>query len=216
MNMLSPIVHLSVPNKYSINGYEAHVVKSDDMLNAVYKLRHEVYSEELNWVPSSQDGLEIDSFDSYSTHFSVTDPCGRVVATIRTVLPEKYWFVDEYFQNTLIDNTSVIKEQGAVEASRLAISHEYRQKPLNEEGATALDLLQARLIDYTLDQQGHEYTLITTTPFMGLVLKRRGVAIKQHGPIITMDDGCKVATYLCDLVVTRDTYRSYKQIMKLI
>jgi N-acyl-L-homoserine lactone synthetase len=125
------------------------------------------------------------------------------------------WFVDQHFSSTLSDSTALIKQQQTVEASRLAINPEYRQRRLTNNNITALDMLLTCLIDYSSDIQGREMVLITTTPLMGVTLKRRGVAIRQVGPILTMVDGCKVASFMCDLEVTKDCYRAYQTIVQL-
>ena len=78
-----------------------------------------------------------------------------------------------------------------------------------------MDILLTGLIDYSSDVQGREMALITTTPLMGVTLKRRGVAIEQVGPILTMVDGCKVASFMCDLAVAKDCYRAYQAIVQL-
>ena len=200
---------------HTINGYSTFVVGDLEMLHDVYGLRHQVYCDELKWVKSLPSKIEVDQFDSESIHFAVTDPQGNVIATIRTLDMHQDWFVDQYFSPTLVYSTALLKQQKTVEASRLAINPKYRQLKLASNNITALDMLLTCLIDYSSDVQGREMALITTTPLMGVTLKRRGVAIEQVGPILTMVDGCKVASFMCDLAVTKDCYRAYQAIVQL-
>jgi N-acyl-L-homoserine lactone synthetase len=200
---------------HTINGYSTFVVKDSEILNGLYGLRHQVYCDELKWVEPVPSKIEVDEFDTKSIHFAVTNPQGSVIATIRTLDMHEDWFVDQHFSSTLSDSTALIKQQQTVEASRLAINPEYRQRRLTNNNITALDMLLTCLIDYSSDIQGREMVLITTTPLMGVTLKRRGVAIRQVGPILTMVDGCKVASFMCDLEVTKDCYRAYQTIVQL-
>ncbi len=43
----------------------------------------------------------------------------------------------------------------------------------------------------------------------GSGLQTSGGAIRQIGPIVTMDDGCKIASYQVDIEVSKDTYTPY-------
>ena len=47
-----------------------------------------------------------------------------------------------------------------------------------------------------------------------MLFKRRGGVMRQAGPIVTMDDGCKVASYLVDIEVSKDTYTPYVTFFK--
>ena len=181
---------------------------------SAYRLRHEVYCDELEWQPKHISGLEMDHHDKLADLVCVISSCGDVIATIRLLSKHDDWLVDECFANTLTTGTEQLKQQDCMEASRLAIDAQWRNISINESGASILDLLLITLINHAWEEQKQRQVLITTTPVMGVTLKRRGVAIEQPGPIGTMADNCKIASFVCDLEVTRDQYRHYLKYMQ--
>jgi len=196
-----------------ISTYMGFIASKEQHLFSAYRLRHQVYCEELNWQPKHNRRLEIDKFDNYATTICVASKEGNVVATIRLLDESQNWLVDDSFPNTLTHSSKHLRMNGYIEASRLAICPNMRNVPIYSSGTTALDLLLITLINYAWDYLGKKNVLITTTPLMAVILKRRGVAIEQAGEIITMEDNCKVASYLCHLEVSRDQYRHYNNYM---
>ena len=190
------------------------IARSAEHKLSAYRLRHQVYCDELAWQAPHISGLEMDRHDQLADLVCVISSCGDVIATIRLLSDHDDWLVDECFADTLTESTDVLKQQACIEASRLAIDPQWRNISVNETGASVLDLLLITLINHAWEEQQKRKVLITTTPVMGVTLKRRGVAIEQHGPIVTMEDNCKIATFICDLEVTRDQYRHYLTYMQ--
>lgn len=197
-----------------IGPYIGIIARSAEQKLSAYRLRHQVYCDELAWQPTHVSGFEMDQHDRWADLVCVLNPQGDVIATIRLLNDKDNWLVDECFSETLTTGTAKLKYQGCVEASRLAISEQWRSVSINASNALILDLLLITLINYAWEHLDKRSVLITTTPLMGVTLKRRGIAIEQQGPIITMADNCKVATFLCDLEVTRDQYRHYQHYMQ--
>lgn len=191
---------------FTIPGYRSYIAVTQEQKDKAYRLRHKVYSEELKWVPEAADGREIDEFDEYAAMVCVEDDRGEVIGTIRLVDSRHEWMVDRYFLETISGSIEDIKKRSAVEVSRNAIDLKYRHKNLSECGVTVLDLLLATAVDSTWDGFNRRNIFVTATPVMGVILKRRGGATEQVGPIVTMPDNCKVASFLLDLEITRDTY----------
>src|SRR5580698_3828433 len=48
--------------------FEVMLAADEPMRNNVYRIRHEVYCEDLQYEPQRADGLESDNFDSHSLH----------------------------------------------------------------------------------------------------------------------------------------------------
>lgn len=191
---------------FEIPGYRVYIAESDQDKEKAYRLRHEVYCKELNWVAESENGLEIDEFDSNAKLICVENDQQQLIGTIRVVDSTHPWLVGRYFPDTISGTTDQIKQRSAVEVSRNAILPEYRHKILSDCRITVLDLLLATAVDCAWDLMQRRHILVTATPVMGIILKRRGGATEQVGPIVTMPDNCKVASFLLDLEITRDTY----------
>ena len=64
---MEPTRHLA----FSERGWLVKTLWQEKELYASYKLRHQVYSDLLGWVPKSKDELEIDSYDSWATSIGI-------------------------------------------------------------------------------------------------------------------------------------------------
>jgi N-acyl-L-homoserine lactone synthetase len=102
-------------------------------------LRAEVFCRELQWVGSSSDAIERDSFDDHCTVIAVLGPDSEVVATVRLVPAERPWMFDEVFRELLPD-PAALHRTNSVEASRLAVARPARRLRLSG-GRTVADLL---------------------------------------------------------------------------
>ena len=73
----------------SAGGLVLGLVRSNEDLEAVQRLRYDVYTEELNAVfPGVMDGLDSDRYDPWCEHFMVKEiDTGRVVGTYRLLTP---------------------------------------------------------------------------------------------------------------------------------
>ena len=64
-------------------------ISSPDELQEAYKTRFQVYGNECHFLKESDypQGFETDEFDRYSVHFGGFDSLGRMVGTVRLILP---------------------------------------------------------------------------------------------------------------------------------
>jgi N-acyl-L-homoserine lactone synthetase len=200
---------------FVIPGYKSYIAITQEQKDKAYRLRHEVYSKELKWVPESPDGREIDEFDAHAFLVCVENDIGDLIGTIRVIDGDVKWLADAFFVDTLPQGSAPIKKRSSVEVSRNAISPKYRHISISDSNVTVLDMLLATAVDCSWDLLNKKYILVTATPVMGIVLKRRGGAIDQVGPIVKMEDGCKIASFLLDLEITRDTYKLRHSCMAL-
>ncbi|MDB2663839.1 GNAT family N-acetyltransferase, partial [Porticoccaceae bacterium] len=168
---------------------------------------HKVYSEELKWVPEAADGREIDEFDAHSVLVCVENEAGILVGTIRVIDNEFEWLLEKYFPETSSKGVDLVKQTSVVEVSRNAVLPEYRHKRLTDSGLTVLDILFTMVMECGWHVMNKKNVVVTANPVMGAVLRRRGGAIRQIGPLINMDDGSKVTSYVMDTEVWRDTFK---------
>lgn len=67
--------------------YYFRQVANQAELNEMFRLRHQVYCEEKEWFPPSNnnDGLEQDRYDEISAHFSARDRTGQLIGCARLI-----------------------------------------------------------------------------------------------------------------------------------
>jgi N-acyl-L-homoserine lactone synthetase len=54
-------------------------------LESLYRFRHDIYVEQLGWLPPSRDGLVRDDFDDLAYNYAAFDDEGSVVGSVRVV-----------------------------------------------------------------------------------------------------------------------------------
>ena len=54
-------------------------------LETLYRFRHEVYVNDLGWLPPHPSGLLRDDYDDLSYNYAALDECGSVIGSIRVV-----------------------------------------------------------------------------------------------------------------------------------
>lgn len=91
-----------------------------------YQLRHKIFSEELKWVPKTDDRLEIDVYDNHAVFFGVFDLQNRLLAHMRLVLAENTFMIEREFLLLMGGAHTIRKEKDTAELSRCCITHEAR------------------------------------------------------------------------------------------
>ncbi|MCW8883824.1 MAG: PEP-CTERM/exosortase system-associated acyltransferase [Motiliproteus sp.] len=120
---------------------------TDELTEDAYRVRHQVYCEELGWEPVREDGMETDEFDKHSMHCLLQNAStGEYIGCIRTVKgnPENP-LVPLPFQsaciNTLnpgIPNPELQVRYAVAEVSRLAVIGKYRRRPQEQDRAVKI------------------------------------------------------------------------------
>jgi len=93
---------------------------SDDLKEA-YRLRHSVFSKALKWVPSSQDKMEVDAYDSWASMIGVFNENGYLIALTRVIQAPDPFMLQAEFQACLLPGYIVNKESSTAEVSRFAV-----------------------------------------------------------------------------------------------
>jgi N-acyl amino acid synthase of PEP-CTERM/exosortase system len=130
---------------FAIGEFRFLVATTPDLLDAVHRLRYQVYVEEYGY-EKPQDhpaGLEKDAFDSRAIHMAALDGQGRVVGTIRLILNSDLGLpalqlVESHYQDKNPSSKKI------VEVSRFALTRSLRGKA-GEEGFRELDFYLRKL-----------------------------------------------------------------------
>lgn len=117
--------------------FEIVPASTDVLKDAVYRIRHQVYCEELAFEPQRPDRLEHDAFDPQSIHLLIRSVnSGEFIACTRIVLTRP---ADPYYPlpfekacgDTLdrsISDPAQLPRNAIAEVSRLAVLSQYRQR----------------------------------------------------------------------------------------
>ncbi|WP_353889440.1 acyl-homoserine-lactone synthase [uncultured Paraburkholderia sp.] len=79
------------------------VSSSKDDLQQIFRLRHQVFAEELHWVPRVNSGLEQDQYDTRATLIGIFDSDGSAIGTIRIVFKPDTFMLEREFVTFLPD-----------------------------------------------------------------------------------------------------------------
>lgn len=115
-------------------------------IEAVYRIRHEVYCRDLGWEPVREDGLEIDAYDEHSVHCLLRKrDTGESVGCTRVILPHPdnpyrplpfELSCAKVLDRTIVD-PATMERSSIAEVSRLAVLN-FRQR--KGENITALSV----------------------------------------------------------------------------
>ncbi|WP_341676082.1 PEP-CTERM/exosortase system-associated acyltransferase [Niveibacterium sp. SC-1] len=118
--------------------FQVRPALSDPDRHKVFRIRHQVYCEELNWEPPRPSGEECDNYDQFSLHCLMTrseDP-NNLVGCTRIVMPPPddpsrplpfERSCADSIDRRIIDPTKLPRESIA-EISRLAVRAQYRRR----------------------------------------------------------------------------------------
>ena len=113
----------------SIENFKFIQADSEDLINAIYKLRYKVYVEEFGFEKKEDhpDGYEKDEYDENSIYFAALDGNDEVIGAVRLVLNSEKGFPIEQAVNTKFIGDKPSPDKIA-EISRLAVSRNFRRR----------------------------------------------------------------------------------------
>lgn len=103
------------------DGLSVRTLCNEEDLKASYRLRHQVFAQRLQWVATSEDGIEIDSYDAFATSVGLFDNNHRLRGVFRMVNRPYPFMLESEFQSCLLPDCKIRKEQDTAEITRLAI-----------------------------------------------------------------------------------------------
>lgn len=108
-----------------------------ELAEEAYRVRHQVYCEDLGWEPVKDDQMETDEFDSHSVHCLLQSAqTNEYIGCVRLVLADPVNSMNDFpFQEACKDVLDPgypdpkLQEKGAIaEISRLAVINKYRRR----------------------------------------------------------------------------------------
>jgi N-acyl-L-homoserine lactone synthetase len=103
------------------DGFLVKTLCDEKELMASYRLRHQVFAERLQWVATSEDSIEVDSYDAFATSVGLFDGDHHLRGLFRMVNPPYPFMLESEFKSCLLPCCHIRKEPDTAEITRLAI-----------------------------------------------------------------------------------------------
>ncbi len=113
----------------SPGGLALGLARSNEELEAIQRLRYNIFTEEMNVVfPEAVDGLDCDRYDPWCEHLMVQEiDTGRVVGTYRMLTPANAKNAGGYYSESEFDLSGLgVLQQEVVEIGRSCTHADYR------------------------------------------------------------------------------------------
>jgi N-acyl amino acid synthase of PEP-CTERM/exosortase system len=157
-------------------------------IEAVHRIRHDVYCRDLGWEPVRDDGLEIDAYDSHSVHCLLRRRdsgapvgCTRLILTRPDApyepLPMEASCAD-VIDRSLVDPARLPRNTVG-EVSRLAVANTFRQR--KGESATAVSVSEA---DFEARAGAPRFPFIPVSLYLGAAAIARHLGV-EHVFVLT-------------------------------
>jgi acyl homoserine lactone synthase len=144
----------------------------------MYRLRHAMFHERLNWEVDTHDGLEFDEFDQLNPLYLIAKENGQVCGCWRFLPTSGPNMLSDVFSE-LLDDASVPCGDDTWELSRFAVR---RQK----DGAFGFSSLPLQMMLHAVRfarQQGVVQLVTVTTPAMERLLRHAGLKPRRLGSV---------------------------------
>lgn len=186
------------------------VAFEQSLKNESYKIRHNVYCEELKFEDVQNDGLEMDDFDSHSTHCLIRHiPSGDTAGTVRIVRSnndEQLLPIEKYCISSIDDNNvhpNDFPRHEICEISRLAVPAQFRKRQTDKFKGSATGVINENVyserelrcfpfiaVGLYLSaasicfRQGIKHCFVMMEPRLARSLKFVGITFEQVGPVV--------------------------------
>ena len=175
-----------------------------------YKIRNDVYCDELKFLDTGCSGLEVDNFDKYATHCLIQHiPTGRFSGTVRVVRPENNRHTIP-LQNFCANSISKDKINPAdfapheiCEISRLAVPSDFRKRKADNFKGAATGVINQQIYSENelrcfpfiavglylsaasiVLENEIKHTFVMMEPRLARSMKFIGIQFEQIGPAI--------------------------------
>jgi len=156
------------------------IAQDDALREEVYKIRHNVYCEELGFEPVKESGLELDEFDAFSLHCLIQHVSSQnfagTVRIVRPTEPHQQLPIEKYCLNSITHdelNPANFAREDVCEVSRLAVPKAFRRRQMDNHDGAAVGII---------NQQTYSETELRCFPFIavGLYFAAAGMALEHQ------------------------------------
>lgn len=153
-----------------------------------YRLRHQVFAEELGWVPKNENGLEIDSYDSDCTMVGLFVH-NRMIGCFRILLPTQQFMIEKEF-NAIIGDYKIIKTPITIEVTRFCLAGDIRKYKVSTNFGTFPVIMALEKAFYNWCRcNDKDIAYMVVSKFFFRLLNLLGMPCSAIAPAATMPDG---------------------------
>jgi len=149
-------------------------------LEGMFRLRHEVFKERLDWEVGSQGGRERDMFDDLDPVYIVCEEDGDVLGSWRLLPTTKPYMLKDVFPE-LLYGMPAPEAPDVWEISRFAVSKRVCGNDSLGTIKTVTNLLLEQLFDFAARRQISRIVAVADVRFER-ILKRAGLLTFRYGP----------------------------------
>lgn len=156
--------------------------------NAAFQLRHQVFAEELKWVPVNENNQEIDSYDSKCVQVGVFAK-NRLIACLRIHFPTDQFMIENEFKE-IIGNHKIQKTPQTIEVTRFCIANDLRKSQVSTKyGMFPIVMaLEKAFYNWCRSNDKDIVYMVVSKHFFRL-LNLLGMPCTAVAPAVTMPDG---------------------------
>lgn len=191
--------------------FELRAITEDESAAKAYRLRHEIFAEELKWVPTAPDGLEVDDYDDLAVHLGVFDKEEQLLAYMRVIVPGQPFMMENEFQHLVGPNHKIRRGPDTAEISRLCVAPIARNDTVSGNfGMHSTSILILKGLYCWSMLHGVNYIYAETEEKVYRLFKLKGFPWKAIGKPVIMPDGIKAVAIMMSWQEFVDTNR-YKR-----
>lgn len=155
------------------------IAAEEALRQEVFKIRHNVYCEELGFEPIKENGLELDEFDAFSMHCLIQHVSSKnyagTVRIVRPTEPHQQLPIEKYCLNSITHdelNPANFAREDVCEVSRLAVPKQFRRRQMDNHDGAAVGII---------NQQTYSEIELRCFPFIavGLYFAAAGMALEN-------------------------------------
>jgi N-acyl-L-homoserine lactone synthetase len=165
-------------------------------LEAAFRLRHEVFCEELRWVPASPGVMERDDYDSFAQSVGVFDEKNNLLGNVRLTHASNRFMIEKEFAFLLPVGKGFKKTLDMAEVTRLCVKRNLRLCP---DIATKVSLfLYKGVYQWSIHNDVRYLTMVVEKNNYRL-LRLTGFPVKRVDGFKAMNGGVEAGVLILDL-----------------
>jgi len=154
----------------------------EEELKASYRLRHKVFAERLQWVATSQDSIEIDSYDAFATSVGLFDSNHHLRGVFRMITPPYPFMLESDFKRCLLPPCEIRKERDTAEITRLTIDPSLTERGLS---IRLMQVLFKGVYQWSMQNQIRFLYMVVEKRFLR-VLRGMGFTCEPVSPAVSL------------------------------
>ncbi|MDH4097915.1 MAG: hypothetical protein OEW25_02570 [Nitrospira sp.] len=175
-------VEESRPIEFQEEGLIIRTLCGVQELRASYELRHQVFADRLQWVDISDDGMERDEYDAFSTSVGLFDEEQALRGVFRIVRAPFPFMLEKEFRPCLLNGCEIRKAHDTAEITRLALDPALTERGLSNR----LMLVLIKGVYQWARQNDVRYMYMVVEKRFLRVLRGIGLCCEAISPAVTL------------------------------